>query len=848
MTTRRVRSGGGRLLRAGLFASLLVGGAATLADAQVLGPDFPSRSYPTNDAKAVALGDVDGDGALDVVYMGHGPSVGILINDHEGGLIAGASPDTVPLGHDGVALALGDLDGDGDLDFAVPLTNEHGLAVGLGHGDGSFDPPVYVHPGNYMDGVVLADIDGDDVLDYIVCLSLLDALGVGLGLGDGSFAEQVTVPTGGDFPHRLVAGDLDDDGDVDLAVAHSVSDDVCVLLNDGAGGYSLVATVATVAAGEVPLDVELGDLDGDGDLDMLVVNGFPTPLAERIQLAYGNGDGTFAPPVFLSSTAGSQAGSDGAIADLDGDGDADLAFSSGNSLAFVLQDGSGFTGPPAFADAESGSDHLAVGDLSGDGFADVVLTSGDEQRATVILGDGGGAFVTPPTLYLSTGSVTELALTDMDADGHVDLVFVRGTVTGHTVSVMTGDGAGQLAAPIETGVLGNGDGSPNAIVVDDFDGDGRSDVVIVDSTGDKLNVLLGLGDGQFAPQLDQAAYFDPSGLLSGDLDHDGSRDLVVIHREWDKASVMLGAGDGSFSAPLVLDVGDDPAAAALTDLDGDGQLDLVTANNDSHDATVLLGLGDGAFAFVQTVPLDDHPYHLALTDTDGDGALDIVADLGDSVAVRAGLGDGTFATSGGLYAGSFEVAADVDLDGEVDLVERGFEVLPGDGQGGFGSAERYVVHSTGTVAVADFDEDGAPDVLIANSGKMLVFGRLDLAWIDLGQGLAGTLGAPLLHATGTPAAGQPVTLALSFARPGSVAALFVGLSAGSAPFKGGTLVPSPDLLVAGLPVDGAGTSTLAATWPAGVPAGLALYLQEWVVDPLGPAGFAASNAVRATAE
>jgi endonuclease/exonuclease/phosphatase family metal-dependent hydrolase len=119
-------------------------------------------------------------------------------------------------------------------------------------------------------------------------------------------------------------------------------------------------------------------------------------------------------------------------------------------------------------------------------------------------------------------------------------------------------------------------------------------------------------------------------------------------------------------------------------------------------------------------------------------------------------------------------------------------------------------------------------------------------WVDLGQGLAGSSGVPVLVGSGALAGGDPVGLDLSSALAGSSAHLVLGLSAINASFKGGTLVPDPAVVVYGLPVDGAGELDVSGTWPAGVPAGAEIYCQYWIVDPAAIVGFAASNAVVGT--
>jgi hypothetical protein len=118
-------------------------------------------------------------------------------------------------------------------------------------------------------------------------------------------------------------------------------------------------------------------------------------------------------------------------------------------------------------------------------------------------------------------------------------------------------------------------------------------------------------------------------------------------------------------------------------------------------------------------------------------------------------------------------------------------------------------------------------------------------WLDLGQALPGTLGAPLLAGSGNLCRSAPGALVLSHAKPGATSFLVVGLSSLWAPFRGGVLVPAPDVVVP-LPVDAAGSCALPFSFPVGIPEGTPIWFQHWFKDAAGPAGFAASNALMAT--
>lgn len=131
-----------------------------------------------------------------------------------------------------------------------------------------------------------------------------------------------------------------------------------------------------------------------------------------------------------------------------------------------------------------------------------------------------------------------------------------------------------------------------------------------------------------------------------------------------------------------------------------------------------------------------------------------------------------------------------------------------------------------------------------NSMVIYKFGALG-SWDDLGNGMAGTGGlTPRLTGSGPLSAGSDNQALLADALPGAATNLVFGLARIDAPFKGGVLVPNPDVLLLGLPVNADGVHTLEFTWPAGVPSGTPIYLQHWVADPASPAGFAASNGLQ----
>jgi len=140
-----------------------------------------------------------------------------------------------------------------------------------------------------------------------------------------------------------------------------------------------------------------------------------------------------------------------------------------------------------------------------------------------------------------------------------------------------------------------------------------------------------------------------------------------------------------------------------------------------------------------------------------------------------------------------------------------------------------------------FDETFNGGTLFGADGYVARMLLEPLTWVSLGGSVPGSNGTPNLAGTGDLVGGQPVTLTLTSAKPATPATLIVGLSLLSAPFKGGTLVPNPTLMLFALPINGHGSLSLSATWPSGLPSGFAFYTQYWIPDPAAPVGFSASN-------
>ena len=302
---------------------------------------------------------------------------------------------------------------------------------------------------------------------------------------------------------------------------------------------------------------------------------------------------------------------------------------------------------------------------------------------------------------------------------------------------------GQTAtfAPVVTYASGAAASYPTSLAVADVNGDGRLDVLIANNGSSTLAVLLGNGAGGFALQAtapSTGAGTNPNGLVVADVNGDGKPDALTANNGNHSVSVLLGNGSGNFTlqAPAATtSTTSGPYSLAVADVNGDGKPDVLAANNGTDRLDVLLGNGMGGFT-VQTPAVatgtGGGPQSVAVADVNADGKPDaLVANYGaNTVSVLLGTGTGSFvlqAVAPGTGANSQPVSlavADVNRDGKPDVLTANVGsntvgVLLGNGAGGFTLQAPASATGTGTspqgVAVADVNGDGKPDLLTANT-------------------------------------------------------------------------------------------------------------------------------------
>eukprot|EP00316_Scyphosphaera_apsteinii_P007920 CAMPEP_0119309550 /NCGR_PEP_ID=MMETSP1333-20130426/15829_1 /TAXON_ID=418940 /ORGANISM="Scyphosphaera apsteinii, Strain RCC1455" /LENGTH=795 /DNA_ID=CAMNT_0007313543 /DNA_START=59 /DNA_END=2442 /DNA_ORIENTATION=- len=591
-------------------------------------------------ADTAAFGDVDGDGDLDLFlsglsYNGDTSGIQVLNYDHTGHFATSnwltfkSEAEWNDSGSATQAAAFGDVDGDLDLDLLIANLGPDKLLLNSGFGVFTFSID-FTGDDDVSSSVAFADVDGSGSLDALIgTIGGPNKLLINNGAGQFTLAGAKAFSSNGMYTNAVAFGDVDADGDIDVALGGSFENEL--LFNDGTGNFT--HSELETSKSQHTYAMAFGDFDGDADLDLLV----GTDQTGGNELLVNDGNGVYSsifpwytrdglpddPDHFLRATHSI------AVGDLDGDSSLDVLFGNDGRNELLLNKADTYQSfSRAAGHAHSFSKRInavAVGDVDQDGDLDILVGGRADmlqgQHAVLMLNDGSGDFAASIDFSHNGTDVTAVAFGDVDGDK--DLDFIVGT----SLAVTEDEG--------EDGWIVGGS-------LDGFAVPSPSPSASEMGTRGSSNKLLlnnGYLNGYHASMtFTQAADFpegfaQTSAVAFGDVDGDDDLDLLIGNADGPN-EMLINDGRGGFTSSSGLLAGSGfTKAVAFGDVDGDNDLDVILGNN--YDTTehielpnqLLLNDGSGYFTIAATFYNSDDMARttaVAFGDLNGDDNIDII--------------------------------------------------------------------------------------------------------------------------------------------------------------------------------------------------------------------------------
>ena len=663
-------------------------------------------------------GDLNGDGKDDIIGINRGDaSVGVLLN--QGGTFAPAQQYFLIAAYDPLYGALSDLDGDGDLDVIVtsedtkPSFGTPGaIAVLLNDGKGKLTlDDEYITKKRAL-SLSVVDLDNDGKRDLVFATQ--GNIGICWGTGQAKFDKPV-------YMAQTSVGDIVVDdflGDSKPEIAVTSNENITVYANTGGRTFQAVATTTPAY---ILSARKVGDINGDHHADLLVSGDGDS----EYQFAWGDGAGHFTHGTTISHLG--EGNRSVTVADIDGDGDADLSVISGYKVEIWENLGTGNFNLRQSFTADKNSRSMAFGNfdskpgmdlaISHDGYFPDLFTDWVTIGANVaVFMNVAGQIATTPGVDFGY-SPFGIAKADFDGDGDLDLAatdFQSGnSFATSAVNVFLLDhGAFGGSASYPTG-----DSGPIALVAVDVDFDGDFDLVSGNQIGNSLTVFINDGKGRFTPR-PKIDVFDATDIAVS------AGGILTVGSLSSGVSKLSPTGGGAYSTPVFTSLYYNGSERVLYGSLNGAQAFVATFYGNDNDPPGHVGVMDTNFKWLQLLTTGDNPTAAAIGDFDGDGVGDLAAINGEGSDVAEYLSKSGSLQRNGSYGLLFHpddaLVTDLNQDGRADLVVGSYDgnavsFMLSTGAGGFLPGVHYRVGSgINRMTLADFDGDGRLDVAAAS--------------------------------------------------------------------------------------------------------------------------------------
>lgn len=531
------------------------------------------QTLGSGNTTAIVLGDVDNDGDLDIVSGNNGQANRVWLNNdatpgifNDSGQLLGSNDTT--------ALALGDIDNDGDLDL-VEGNNNQGNLVWLNDGSGVFSDSGRTLGNNQTSSIQLYDIDSDGKLDIIEGNSN-QGNSVWINAGSGVFNDSLQS-LGNNDTRALAVADIDKDGDVDIATANASATANQLWLGSLQGTWGTVEFVQSAAFGgnSSTKSITLGDIDNDGDLDLVTGSRTDTPTGLPNQVLKNDGNGVFT----VSQALGTATTQEVRLRDFDQDGDLDLVAANiaETSLTWInTGNGNYVPGQDLITNPATLARSVGFADADLDGDIDIFFGNGTDN---LIFANTNNVFTDSVQVPALDGfNSRQIEVVDVNHDGYSDMISCNalGAASIYTNNPGVPGTYTDTTQALNNTAVGAASTTCFSVNIGDFNSDGSPDIVFgngVVGNGSPNEVWLNDGTGVYL--LSQSLGLNQTTeVVSGDIDGDGDIDIVASNRGGQGNTTWINNGNGVFSLGDILG-GNDSRSIVLGDVDNDGDLDII---------------------------------------------------------------------------------------------------------------------------------------------------------------------------------------------------------------------------------------------------------------------------------